>query len=142
MPAKTDNGEERGRRRQHQSGVEAPAAAPPDRCRGASSGVPPTGSRRGGSPRPDPAGGPRIQRRDARIRPQRRRPVTGGGKQKATTMRSTREQGSPYRWEPVRFDRLPVKPVRSGSGLGRYQTGPNSKFKFKFQKIKKFSKNS
>ena len=25
---------------------------------------------------------------------------------------------------------------RSGSGLGRYQTGPNSKFKFEFKKIK------
>ena len=43
-------------------------------------------------------------------------------------------QGSPYRWEPVRFDRLPVKPVPSGFGLGRYKTGPNSKFKFKFKK--------
>ena len=29
---------------------------------------------------------------------------------------------------------LPVKPVRPGSGLDRYQTGPNSKFKFKFKK--------
>ena len=45
-------------------------------------------------------------------------------------------QGLPNRWEPVRFDRLPVKPVRSGSGLGRYQTGSNSKFKFKFKKWK------
>ena len=44
------------------------------------------------------------------------------------------QAGSPYRWEPVRFDRLPIKPVRSGSGLGRYQTGPNSKFKFEFKK--------
>ena len=26
--------------------------------------------------------------------------------------------------------------VRPGYGLGRYQTGPNSKFKFKFKKIK------
>ena len=33
------------------------------------------------------------------------------------------KQGSPNRWEPVRFDRLPVKSVRPGSGLGRYQTG-------------------
>ena len=49
-------------------------------------------------------------------------------------------QGSPNRWEPVRFDRLPVKPVRSGSGLGRYQTGTNSKFKFEFKKMKKFQK--
>ena len=46
------------------------------------------------------------------------------------------DQGSPYRCEPVRFDRLPVKPVRSGFGLGRYQTGPNSKFKFEFKKMK------
>ena len=30
-----------------------------------------------------------------------------------------------------------VKPVRPGSGLGRYQTGPNSKFKFEFEKMKK-----
>ena len=52
----------------------------------------------------------------------------------------TLDQGSPYRWEPVRFDRLPVKPVRSGSGLGRYQTGPNSKFKFEFQKMKNSQK--
>jgi len=49
-------------------------------------------------------------------------------------------QGSPNLWEPVRFDRLPVKPVRPGSGLGRYQIGPNSKFKFEFKKIKKFLK--
>ena len=35
----------------------------------------------------------------------------------------------------------PVKPVRAGSGLGRYQTGPNSKFKFEFKKIKKSQKN-
>jgi hypothetical protein len=45
-------------------------------------------------------------------------------------------QGSPNRWEPVRFDRLPVKPVRPGSGLVRYPTGQNSKFKFKFKKWK------
>ena len=31
---------------------------------------------------------------------------------------------------------------RSGSGLGRYQTGPNSKFKFEFKKRKNFQKNS
>ena len=34
---------------------------------------------------------------------------------------------------------------RSSSGLGRYQTGPNSKFKFEFKKIKnsqKISKNT
>ena len=30
----------------------------------------------------------------------------------------------------------PVKPVRPGFGLGRYQTGPNSKFKFEFKKMK------
>ena len=35
----------------------------------------------------------------------------------------------------------PVRPVRPGSSLGRYQTGPNSKFKFKF-KIRKISKNT
>ena len=29
----------------------------------------------------------------------------------------------------------------SGSGLGRYQIGPNSKFKFEFRKMKKFQKN-
>ena len=29
-----------------------------------------------------------------------------------------------------------TKPVRPGYGLGRYQTGPNSKFKFEFKKIK------
>ena len=44
------------------------------------------------------------------------------------------EPGSPNRWELVRFDRLPVKPVRTGSGFGRYLTGQNSKFKFKFKK--------
>ena len=49
-------------------------------------------------------------------------------------------QGSPYHWEPVRFDRLLVKPVRPGFGLGRYQTGPNSKFKFKFKKMKNSQK--
>ena len=53
-----------------------------------------------------------------------------------------REQGSQNRWEPVRFDRLPVKPIRTGSGLGRYQTGPNSKFKFEFKKMKNFQKKS
>ena len=40
----------------------------------------------------------------------------------------------------------PVWPVkRSGSGLGRYQTGPNSKFKIEFKKMKnslKISKNT
>ena len=40
-------------------------------------------------------------------------------------------------WEPVR---LLVKLVRPGSGLGRYQTGPNSKFEFEFKKMKKFQK--
>jgi len=51
--------------------------------------------------------------------------------------------GSPYWWEPVRFDRLPVtgyrlpvKPVRSGFGLDRYQTDPNLKFKFELKKMK------
>ena len=53
---------------------------------------------------------------------------------------ATRMQGSPNRWEPVRFDRLLVKPIRPGSGLG-YQTGPNSKFKFKFKKMKNSQKN-
>ena len=38
---------------------------------------------------------------------------------------------------PVRSNR----PVRSGSGLGRYQTGPNSKFNFEF-KNEKFPKKS
>ena len=36
-------------------------------------------------------------------------------------------------------------PIRLGSGLDRYQTGPNSKFKFKFKKMKnsqKISKNT
>ena len=47
------------------------------------------------------------------------------------------EQGLQNRWEPVRFDRLPVWP---GSGLGRYQTGPNSKFKFEFKKMKNSQK--
>ena len=46
------------------------------------------------------------------------------------------KQGSPNWWEPVRFDRLPVKPVRSGSGSGRYPTGQNSNFKFEFKKWK------
>ena len=45
-------------------------------------------------------------------------------------------QGSPNRWKPVRFDRLPVKPVRIGSGSGRYPIGQNSKFKFEFKKMK------
>ena len=36
--------------------------------------------------------------------------------------------------------RLPVKPVRPGSGLNRYQIGTNSKFKFKFKKIKNSQK--
>ena len=56
-----------------------------------------------------------------------------------------RAQGLQNRWEPVRFDRLPVKPVQPGFGLGWYQTGPNSKFKFKFKKMKnsqKISKNT
>ena len=54
-------------------------------------------------------------------------------------------QGFKSRPEPVRKPRLPVKPVRTGSGSGRFQTGPNSKFKFKFQKMKnsqKISKNT
>ena len=41
----------------------------------------------------------------------------------------------------IEFDRLPVKPARSGSGLGRYQIGPNSKFKFKLKKMKNSQKN-
>ena len=48
-------------------------------------------------------------------------------------------EGSPNRWELVRFDWLPVKSVRSGSGLDWYQTGPNSKFK-KMKILKKFLK--
>ena len=55
------------------------------------------------------------------------------------------DHGSPNRWQPVQFDRLPVKPVRPGLDLGRYQTGPNSKFKFEFKKMKnsqKISKNT
>ena len=48
------------------------------------------------------------------------------------------EQGLPNQWEPVWFDRLLVKPVRSG--FGWYQTGPNSKFKFKFKKMKNSQK--
>ena len=45
------------------------------------------------------------------------------------------DQGLQNRWEPV----------RPGFGLGRYQTGPNSKFKFELKKIKnsqKFPKNT
>ena len=45
--------------------------------------------------------------------------------------------GLQNRWEPIWFDQLSVKPVRSNFGLGRYQTGPNSKFKFDFKKILK-----
>ena len=52
----------------------------------------------------------------------------------------TSRQGLQNRWEPVRFDRLPVKPVRPGFDLGRYQTGPNSKFKFEFKKMKNSQK--
>ena len=48
-------------------------------------------------------------------------------------------QGSPNWWEPVQFDRLPVKSVRPGSDLDRYQTGLNlnSKQNEKFSKIPK-----
>ena len=49
-------------------------------------------------------------------------------------------QGLQNRWEPVWFNQLSVKPVRSSFGLGRYQIGPNSKFKFKLKKIKNFLK--
>ena len=49
--------------------------------------------------------------------------------------------GFTKRWEPVQFDQLPVKPVRPGFGLGRYETGPNSKFNFEFKKMKKSQKN-
>ena len=55
-------------------------------------------------------------------------------------MKHSSKQGSPNQWEPVRFDRLPAKPVRLGSGLDRYQTGPNLKFKFKFKKMKNSQK--
>ena len=54
---------------------------------------------------------------------------------------STSTQGFKSRPEPVRKPRLPV---RTGSGFGWFQTGPNSKFKFEFKKIKnskKISKN-
>jgi len=33
-----------------------------------------------------------------------------------------------------------TKPVRPGFSLGRYQTGPNSKFKFEFKKMKNSQK--
>ena len=33
-----------------------------------------------------------------------------------------------------------VKPVRPGTGSVRYETGPNSKFKFEFKKNEKFPK--
>ena len=48
------------------------------------------------------------------------------------------------RWSQPGFTK-PVKPVRPGSGLGRYQTGPNSKFKFESKNekfLKKISKNT
>ena len=35
---------------------------------------------------------------------------------------------------------VPVKPVRTGSDSGRFETGPNSKFKFEFQKMKNSQK--
>ena len=35
-----------------------------------------------------------------------------------------------------RKPRLPVKLVRTGSGLGRFQTDPNLKFEFEFKKMK------
>jgi len=44
--------------------------------------------------------------------------------------------------EPVQKPRLLVKPIRTGSGLGRFQTGPNLKFKFEFKKMKNSQKNS
>ena len=49
---------------------------------------------------------------------------------------SSHGQGFKSRPEPVRKPRLPVKSVRIGSGSGRFQTGPNSKFKFELKKIK------
>ena len=49
---------------------------------------------------------------------------TGGNRSGLTSYRSNRS------------DQLPVKPVRPDYGLGRYQTGHNSKFKFEFKKIK------
>ena len=33
---------------------------------------------------------------------------------------------------------VPVKPVRPGTGLVRYETGPNLKLKFEFKKMKNF----
>ena len=40
-----------------------------------------------------------------------------------------------------RANRFGPVTVRAGYGLGRYQTGPNSKFKFEFRKNEKFPKN-
>ena len=48
--------------------------------------------------------------------------------------------GLQNRWELIRFDRLPVKLVRTGSGLVRYETGQNSKFKFELKKMKNSQK--
>ena len=47
--------------------------------------------------------------------------------------------GLKKRPKPIRKPRLPVKPVRTGFGSGRFQTGPNLKFKFEL-KMKKFQK--
>ena len=58
----------------------------------------------------------------------------------SSCLKRREEQGSPNRWESVWFNRLPVNPVRHDSGLDRYQTGPNSKFKFKFKKMKNSQK--
>ena len=51
---------------------------------------------------------------------------------------NTGKLGNCRECEDARWARLPAfaKPVGISSGLGRYQTGPNSKFKFKFKKIK------
>ena len=53
---------------------------------------------------------------------------------------SCHRQGFKSRSESIRLPRLPVKPVRTGSDSDRFQTGPNSNFKFKFKKNKKFLK--
>ena len=47
------------------------------------------------------------------------------------------DQGLQNRWEPVRFDRLPVEPVWVGTKPAQIQ-----KFKFEFKKMKNSKKNS
>ena len=43
-------------------------------------------------------------------------------------------QGSPNRWEPVRFDRLPVKPVRPGTKPAQIQNSNLNSKKLKIPK--------